>query len=204
MNVRIAADAEVLQQNPESVTATCAGIGDVLRVSGRDYMFDQDFLSQAESLSFVEQHSSGSTGQVDADQFFMNIRELADAQEPLFVLLSKDLRAEGTNFIFGFGIKEAGICVQSLYRYVREVRQVELPVIVRHIARHEFGHMLGLDGTSIRNQDTRGGLYRGHCANDCTMQQVMTVVEANQRAQRLQTRPNAGFCSGCVEVLQSH
>lgn len=200
--VRLAADVEVLQDYPRTIPAMASGIADVMGVARRDYDFDQTFLEQARSLTDIETTAVNPAGQVDADDFYRKLLGVADTDRPLFVLIGKDLRAEGTNFIFGFGLKEAGLCVQSLFRYARDTHRSELPTLVRHIARHEFGHLLGLDKSTIKNQDQRPGLYQGHCANDCTMQQVMTVPEAYERAQHLSSKPNAGFCGDCTDVLQ--
>jgi hypothetical protein len=74
--------------------------------------------------------------------------------------------------------------------------------ITRHVARHEFGHLVGLDSSSIRNEDRRGGIYAGHCANECTMHQVVSVPEAAAMTAKLQHKPHAGFCPDCTNFLR--
>lgn len=96
------------------------------------------------------------------------------------------------------------MCAITFSLRLKSGYRTQLPILARHIARHEFGHLLGLDSSTIRNKDNRGGLYEGHCANDCTMQQVMNVEQAYDRAQHLLRRPHAGFCGDCVEVLRRH
>lgn len=115
--VRIATDLEVLENHPRSITAVASGIADAMGVAGRDFGFDHSLLSRAQSLTEIELAVINPSGQVNANRFFGVVRDLADRDSPLFVVLSRDLQAEGTNFIFGFGIKEEGLCVQSLFRY---------------------------------------------------------------------------------------
>ncbi len=74
-------------------------------------------------------------------------------------------------------------------------------LVTKHIARHEVGHLVGLDDDTIRKQDIRGGIYEGHCANECTMQQVVSIPEAVSLATRLQHKANAGFCRDCTNYL---
>jgi hypothetical protein len=124
-----------------------------------------------------------------------------------YMLIGRDLTALGSdnrvlNFIFGATDKEIGQTVQSVYRFVEAGLSPEQTALVtRHIARHEFGHLVGLDTDTIRKQDRRGGIYEGHCANECTMQQVMSVSETVTLANKLEHKHNAGFCTDCVGYL---
>jgi hypothetical protein len=127
-----------------------------------------------------------------------------------YMLVGRDMTALGPdnkvlNFIFGATDKEIGQTVQSVYRFLEAgLSSEQVALVTKHIARHEFGHLVGLDSDSIRNQDKRGGIYEGHCANECTMQQVMSVPEAIGLATRLKDKPKAGFCNDCTGFLARH
>ncbi|MCA9309371.1 hypothetical protein KC973_03270 [Candidatus Saccharibacteria bacterium] len=124
-----------------------------------------------------------------------------------YMLLGQDLTAIGPdgkpmNFIFGATDKEIGQSVQSIARFLEAgLDSAQLATVTRHIARHEFGHLIGLDGGSIRSQDSRGGIYQGHCVNTCTMRQVSSVPEAVDLAESLKDAPHAGFCDDCTSVI---
>lgn len=124
-----------------------------------------------------------------------------------YMLISRDLTAAGSddqllNFIFGATDKEIGQTVQSVYRFLEAgLSPDQIALVTKHIARHEFGHLVGLDSDTIRNQDKRGGIYQGHCVNECTMQQVMSVSETVSLATKLQDKDRAGFCGDCAGYL---
>ncbi len=123
------------------------------------------------------------------------------------MLIGRDMTALGPdnkvlNFIFGATDKEIGQVVQSVYRFIEAgLSPEQVALVTKHIARHEFGHLVGLDDDTIIKQDKRGGIYEGHCANECTMQQVMSVSETVSLATKLQHKHNAGFCSDCSGYL---
>jgi predicted Zn-dependent protease len=126
-----------------------------------------------------------------------------------FMLVKSDITAVGPdgnlmNFIFGATDTSLGQSVQSIFQFIiakPELSVAEIHLVTRHIARHEFGHLVGLDELTILNKDERGGIYLGHCNNTCTMQQVASVVEAVDLAQKLEHKDNAGFCNDCVKFL---
>lgn len=114
--------------------------------------------------------------------------------------LDADNRA--MNFVFGVTDKSIGQSVQSIYRFIESGLTMDLTKLVtRHIARHEFGHLVGLDDDTIKNQDRRGGLYTGHCMNECTMEQVVSVSETVSLASKLAHKHNGGFCNDCAGYL---
>lgn len=126
-----------------------------------------------------------------------------------YMLLGRDMTAlddDGRvlNFVFGVTDKGIGQTVQSVYRFLEAGLSVDqAEAVTRHVARHEFGHLVGLDVETIRNQDPRGGIRLGHCANECTMHQVMSVQETVDLTARLQSKPHAGFCADCAGYLAS-
>ncbi|MCA9323822.1 hypothetical protein KC992_01840 [Candidatus Saccharibacteria bacterium] len=197
-------DQGVLELDPALAESAYLGIVDVIETADLRPRVDSEMLSGAGSLSEVIQYFRLPNGQIDADRLYGTLVEtgFSSPDNPRFLLLSEDLRTEGTNFIFGFSVKEVGLSVQSLARF-RRLPAEALRRTTRHIARHEYGHLLGLDKSSIKNLDTRGGLYEGHCANVCTMQQVMSVPETDALARTLSTKPLAGFCLDCVGSLRT-
>lgn len=115
-----------------------------------------------------------------------------------------DLFAEGTNFIFGqnSATEIGGYLALSPFRFSAD-NAGNIGPVMKHIARHEAGHMFGLrEDSDYPNPDRRGGLYEGHCANEpCTMQQKVTVPDMLRQMEKLQHRPHAGFCADCVATL---
>ncbi len=206
--VRMAVDAEILQCNPELLAAAAEGVNDVIRLMGHSAVFSNDLVNQATALSDMEQHFLNEQGQVKSTELLWHIKDAAAADKPLFALVNKDLVAPGTNFIFGLTAKEWYTSIQSAFRFTEAIKDATLlSLVFRHIARHEYAHLVGLDESSIRNQDPRGArqsLFRGHCANECTMHQVLSVGETLQLAQKLMGRPHAGFCADCTGFLRSH
>ena len=195
------ADRGVINTNPEIAQEAFQGITDVIEIAGLDIDIVEESLSMTDALTNTTNQYRQDNGQIDGDWLYSDLVEsrFCSPDAPKYLLISDDLTTRNTNFVFGFSVKERGISIQSIARFVSMGR--ELPALTRHIARHEYGHLLGLDGDSIINQDKRGGLYQGHCANTCTMQQVMTAGEALKKSRELRTKPMAGFCMDCVDVL---
>ncbi len=184
--------------------AAYIGIDETIRIAGLTPKIDQSSLDHSAQLSEICTFFQMSNGQIDADKLYGTLvsNNFSSAESPAYLLISGDLKASGTNFIFGFSVKEEGLSVQSIARFKQSNRDITRPVVTRHIARHEYGHLLGLDNETIVNQDKRGGLYKGHCLNVCTMQQVMSVPEANNQAAQLEHKSHAGFCMDCVGTLR--
>lgn len=190
---------------PELMGEIASGIADVERVSGRQVRFNTEGLQYAEAIgSLLDRHTS--RGQVVVEPLILEMKNagMLDMGSPVFLATSRDLNSQsGTNFIFGLTIEEWNVSVQSIFRHLQQEPSTEIiGQMARLIGRHEYGHLRGLDERTIRNQDGRGGLYVGHCQNECTMQQVMSVPETRSLAQRLHHKHDAGFCTDCVSVLR--
>lgn len=205
--VRLAGDLQVVQHSAELLLATAHGITDVNEIAGLHRTIDNSLVSQADALSFITSEVKNQAGQVQIEPLFETLIGMgfANPNNPSYILVADDLVAENTNFVFGMTLKSAGMSVQSVYRYREKIKDPDLLAqVTRFIARHEYGHLLGLDADTIRNQDRREGrLYKGHCANECTMQQVMNVAEAEDLTRKLADKPHAGFCEDCAAYLVS-
>jgi predicted Zn-dependent protease len=205
--VRLAGDLQAVNQYPELLAAAGQGIVDVNQVAGLEREINASLFSQADALSFITSEFKNQYGQVKIEPFLDNLinNGFANPNDPSYILISDDLVAEGTNFVFGITLKQSGISIQSLHRYSEAINdQHTLKEVTQLIARHEYGHLLGLDASTIRNKDRRAGkLYQGHCANECTMQQVMSVQQAVNLNARLKNKPQAGFCADCAKYLAS-
>lgn len=115
--------------------------------------------------------------------------------------LNTRINGKWINFIFGEANNELGL-VLSVYRfrhYARDRNSYRL--LLRNVARHEFGHVLGL--VRRRTTDQRGGLYQSHCQNLCVMKQSLSVDEALQVAQAL-VQNRVVLCSDCIAELESY
>lgn len=198
----LAIDHELVQNYPELIVAAAEGINDVIGISGREGQFNGDILEQSVALSEIELQFVNERGQVEFSPLLWNLKDAATSESPVFALISKDLVAPGTNFIFGVTSKEWNISIQSIWRFTREIQDKKLlSLVVRHIARHEFAHLKGLDADTVQHQDTRGGIYHGHCANTCSVRQVNSIAETVKLAKQLEHRHNAGFCRDCTNYL---
>lgn len=139
----------------------------------------------------------------------MHNHRLQKVSESLgYLLIGKDLTGLDKNkrllnFVFGSTAPAIGKSIQSIYRFLQAGTTAhELFQVTRHIARHEFGHLIGLSKETIKNPDTRKGIYSGHCANVCTMRQVSNVGEANKLSGLLSDMPCAGFCIDCINYIE--
>lgn len=190
---------------PDVIGEIAGGIVDVEQIAGRQVHFNTAAIGLADTVaSFMDRHAR--KGQVVVDPLLIEMKNsgLLDTGNPVFLATTRDLTSErGTNFIFGLTVQEWNVSVQSVYRHIRQERNAQtIRSMARLIGRHEYGHLLGLDERTIRHQDDRGGLYRGHCLNECTMRQVMSVAETKALAEQLQHKHTAGFCPDCVSVLR--
>lgn len=193
--------------HPGLMGEIASGIADVESVSGRQVRFNTGGINEEITSGIgriFDRHTR--RGQVVLEPVVLDLKNggLLDLGVPVFLATARDLTSErGTNFIFGMTVKEWGVSVQSIFRHIsQESDQAILGSMARLIGRHEYGHLRGLDETTIRTQDPRGGLYQGHCENECTMYQVMSVPETRNLARQLQHKHNAGFCADCVSVLR--
>jgi predicted Zn-dependent protease len=144
--------------------------------------------------------------QVNCNRLFERIN-LSTGQR-MIVLSGFDLYTQQTAFVFGStGItksNEAGLTIISAHRLLSLPDQQQ-PRALRHIAKHEIGHLmgLGLAEGSIRNRDPRVGFYAGHCINECVMMQAASLDEALNQAEEASNRVNHGFCDDCTEVTET-
>jgi|AntRauTorcE11897_2_1112592.scaffolds.fasta_scaffold00129_9 predicted Zn-dependent protease len=201
--VMLAADSRFLNYGEAVIRAAASGIDDATRVSGRQARFHTDALEASATTDEMLAAFRLPNDQINADRLYGRLEQAGVGYEMPFVLYtSEDLRTATTNFVFGFAVSESGISVQSIARFARDISNPStLTGVIRHISRHEFGHMLGLDDSTIKRQDNGGVVRKGHCANTCTMQQVTTTSQAIRLTRQLLDRPNAGFCADCVDVL---
>ena len=151
-------------------------------------------------INRLEDSFINNNNQVDVDVMYPALvsNNLISATIPRFLLVSKDLvPGNRQDYILGFGMKETGIAVQSLYRFKKLNREAGR-LAVRHIAGHEMGHMLGLDSETI----IKVSQIDGHCENECRMKQVNSALDAAQLAYKLRNRRMGGFCLDCISVLR--
>lgn len=189
--------------------ATARGVEDVLKVQQVDRLVDPILTDPATSnwlQSLATYHQNG-RGQVNIAGFADTLTNSSVTRRPErtadFVLLGDDLGYEGLNFVFGITQPVENLSIQSIYRfrqYTGNTQDQEL--CTRHVARHEFGHMRGMNETyDYANPDMRGGHYEGHCQNECTMHQVDSAKETLELAKALEGHRMAGFCVDCVARL---
>lgn len=205
----LGSDLETRREHPEVLVAATEGIYDVIELMRRKPEFDTQLIGQEETLTemleaFRQRNPNTGLEQINVEEFVYHLaREGAlDPRQPIYLLTAKDLFEPRLNFMFGITVTGLGVSVQSHKRFEDVSRDPRwLEATARHMARHEFGHLVGLNRTTISNPDTREGIYQDHCTNLCTMQQVMSVNETGRLIYRLEEGPNAGFCDDCVGSL---
>lgn len=211
MTVRIGTDLEIAREQPEAIRAASLGIAEVIALAGLRPVFD-NHLEEKEQLiddmleRFRQPNPAHGGKQVNAPEVAASLywKGVVSPHRPIYLLTAKDLFAKGANFLFGANLRELGFCIQSTKRF-RDVNHDPewLKNTTQHWARHEFGHELGLNASSITYQDTRAGIYAGHCAVDpCTMNQSISIEDTGRAIYRLQNSQTAGFCGHCVGVLK--
>lgn len=206
--VRLNASVEVFQNREDLLLSAARGIGDVLALQGFEPRVSVGNEASAEFISVSEERAYNSARhQIDLTShllYLANNSDLASKNQADFVLTDKDMYAEGTNFVFGSTLSERQLSVQSVARFIRHTRDIGIQnTVTKHVARHEFAHLVGMNQSSdYINPDRHGGIYASHCANDCTLQQVMNVTEAINAAIRLADRQMAGFCPDCAKSLR--
>lgn len=218
--VFITAQDVLLEHAPAIVRATQEGIEDVVALMAtpmRVHMIGSAWAPDPYGSVqwFVERNQITRQDRAGERQLFWDTLRNDLEADPVrtdtphigYMLVAQDMTARQSsdrvlNFVFGVTSKEIGQSVQSVWRFMEAGLNMERVVLAaRHIARHEFGHIVGLDQETIARQDHRGGIAEGHCVNDCTMQQVMSVPEVLDLAMRLQQSHNAGFCEDCAGFL---
>lgn len=153
--------------------------------------------------------------QIDVDKYssvlFKNTNILGPERIPTIILTDKDMNYENreTNFVFGVGWGDSlQLSVQSINRIIKATDdKISQSSLANYLARHEYGHMLGLNRSNYAEPDKRGGIYKGHCGADaCTMNQVTSISEIIALVEKLDGNSDklAGFCAGCVAKLREN
>lgn len=158
--------------------------------------------------------SLGKQIQIDAGKLWIAIQqETWRWKNPhiAFMIFDKDMTKQivypdgkrgWLNFIFGQGGKDLGTTI-SVYRFRQLIQDKEqYCLVLRMIAAHEFGHILGLVSRQTETADRRGGLYENHCSNLCVMHQVMGVKEALRLALDLE-KDGVFLCPDCQKELMN-
>ena len=128
-----------------------------------------------------------------------------NTDEKHYLVSDVDMYAGSLNFCFGVTSYAAGVSIQSMARFIQAIpRTTDQGIMARHVARHEYAHLIGMNAQSDYDApDLRGGIYEGHCANECTIQQVMSVPESVKLVSNLDFYTDAGFCGSCVKRIRT-
>lgn len=201
--IRIHSTEEVYDARSDLVLATVLGVGDVAIASGL-----QGFKTTVDTAvtGLEEDFFDSSRNQINADRYFSHLWLNTDFAGPRFdvVVTDQDMYFEGTNFVFGAAWEQMRLAITSFARYIEATpNQVDQSRLVRHVAKHEFAHLLGMNTPEdYVNPDLRSGLYYGHCANECTLHQFMSMQELAEQTSRLEGQEDAGFCKDCIDALR--
>lgn len=155
------------------------------------------------------------SNQVLFDKLYDKMSYFLDLQGNIhnFILTARDMTTynNGERLNFALGASLDNVTVQSLYEYIMAVGQhsdEEIIDAVRLIARHEYGHMIGLVNKETITERGPWGeydsiIYKGHCDNvPCTMQQINSTDEAFKLSQELLNKSDAGFCPNCANYIK--
>ncbi len=206
--IRLNANEYLHNARPDLLVEAAGGIYDVIGIQGSGAKIVTGGLETASVISqFEAQAFNHRRGQLDLDAHVQNLAANTDVASPTqtdFILTAKDLYADDLSFVFGVTYTSRALCIESVTRFVAHTKDVDLQkALVRHVARHEYGHLVGMNNRAdYVRPDTSGGINEGHCADTCTMQQILSVDEAVKQVERLSGRGVAGFCMGCVGSLQ--
>lgn len=216
--VGVNANSSLIYERPDLFNATIEGVSDVIRLQGNQPVIYSGTRQATEVIDEVEANSfDNNRNQIQLECMVDNLLianpNLA-ADYPEYIITDRDLYGEGLTFALGYTLSETGLSIQSIARIlaVRDINgEAASPynqaVTVRHIARHEFGHMMGmLKPQDYSNPDLRDGLlYSGHCNNICTMKQADSAEDMFEIAEYIHYNHlgMAGFCASCVANLRS-
>ncbi|MEI6237008.1 MAG: hypothetical protein WCP03_00195 [Candidatus Saccharibacteria bacterium] len=223
--MRLIIDSQLELYYPHLYQAAMFGIDDVVQMMSRMPKVNVDYDQIVGTDATLEQLLDDSTiynpnpnvqeGQLLFDNLYHLIQTSTGPQGYFhnFILTARGMTisdGEGglNNFVLGANLDNT--TVQSLYEYIMSDNLTEQQKcdVTRHIARHEYGHMVGLDQATIANPDPRGEflpIYAGHCANFCTMHQSISTEEAVGLSSELRhhRKMDAGFCPDCVNYIRS-
>lgn len=210
-HVRVNTSADLMVERPDLLNAAAQGVYDVLALQRLNQIpkLTTGGIDTAQTIDgIVSRHFDSSRQQVHLSGFAQDLINSTvighnPGQTADYLLLDSDLYDDNLNFVFGSTWSEISLSVQSVARVVGATRnEADQRLHTRHIARHEFAHLRGLNQPSdYTKPDLRGGIYSGHCMDICTMRQSMTVQEALSQAKELEGHDLAGFCGSCATKL---
>lgn len=161
-----------------------------LKESGTNQIFEDCLFGQINSWDFLQWRRNRlmTEGSPAGSLRIVNV-----------VVVDADLRSRDTNFLFGATRDHIGT-VLSVH-CLRRIRRLHVRrKVLERLARHEFGHALGLvpEGRQT-NVEEKIGL---HCTNVCTMRQSMCLRELEELTLE-EARAGAIFCSECADYLRT-
>jgi predicted Zn-dependent protease len=112
------------------------------------------------------------------------------------VIIEADITDGDNSFLFGGSLSGFG----SILSVARLRDSTMSEKVLRRLARHEFGHALGLiPAARSTNVQREIGL---HCTNVCTMRQAMSLQEL-QTLTAEEERTRIMFCPECADYLKN-
>lgn len=194
------------------VSTVQSGVSDVLKYVTRDFSVDlmgPTCAAEVWAENCLRQKDAGFGPQVDADcvlnrqippslvNYARSIgQEPSDVSCLSVVCVDFDITVGEENFLFGGS--QAGI--GSVLSVARLRGSTIADKVLRRLARHEFGHALGLI-PDARSTNVRGKIGL-HCTNVCTMRQGMNL----QKFEALtieEERADILFCRECADYLRN-
>jgi len=181
------------------------GIYDVVEVAGMRPVLENAGSLEGVSLSKIVNMHRNQSGNIEvgamADRLIAN--HYPSKEKPKYLLIFDEIEVYTRNDIGSYVIKEEGLAIQSLSRFVGYNNRIKNEVY-RHIGRHTYAHIMGLNGSASSDLYSDNKPYSSHCNNECTMQKMSSIKETIEHAESLRNRKLAGFCLKCVEALRGH
>jgi hypothetical protein len=214
--VGVNANSSLIRERPDLFNAAVEGISDVIRLQGVQPIIFGPHEDNSRIIDEVELPSfdhSRSQLQLEcmADNLLIAKPDLA-MDRPEYILTDRDMYGGELRFALGYAMADRDLSIQSIARLIQVERSNGEPcdpyeqyLAVRHIARHEFGHVLGLRlPQDYDNPDLGVDYHAGHCNNACTMRQVDNAPETFDLAIYLERSGlgMAGFCASCVASIR--
>lgn len=208
--IRVDASSNVWRERTDLIASAMIGIKEVTDLQGSNATVITGGMNKAQKLSSYEIPALGMRNNqlmLDVDKYALN---MANNDHSVvgpnvdYVLTDRDMFAQENNFIYGVAYHKWQLSIQSINRYVKATRDVDMQrKLVAHTARHEYGHLAGLKSPEdYINPDMRPDPYTGHCLNVCTMAQTITDNETMKLVEKLNGRGLSGFCAHCVAKLR--
>ena len=150
----------------------------------------------------VRSTSRRENGQINGSELLGKLSSLLEEwPEPgaIVLITGKDLYGDSCDWCFGLAKMSARVTVQSMSRY-RELDEIEKSKCIRHILRHELGHIFYCAWTTKRTNTIEK--IGAHCTNPgCSMRQTMSLSEL--RLAVISEDPKKCFCAQCMNDLRS-